>query len=300
VNDVVFSKYGVAQCCNFRCFNATALIDAINTGQVFRYITKPWDKNDLQNAIRNAQTIYELKQTKDDLIKQYKQQVAEQERILSYFKKYVPESIVEKIQRMEGEDPTTIFTGELREATVLFCDIRGFTPLSERLSPSEVVRFLNDYYRIMSDVIKRYQGTINQFVGDEIFAAFGAPVPNVNHEKQAVYCAVEMIRRLEDLNHIYQGVLSERIVMGIGINRGEVIAGNLGSEDKMSYSLTGDTVNTGKRIESLTKEHPNSILLSDAVFQRTKSFIQTKPWKPIELRGKSRKILIHELQEIME
>ena len=277
-----------------------ALINAINTGNVFRYIAKPWEKNDLATAIRNAQTLYQLQQAKDELIQQYKDKTAEQERILNYFKKFVPESIVEKIQNMQGDDTQTILEGELREATVLFCDIRGFTELSERLSPPEVVQFLNDYYRIMTEVIKRYHGTVNQFVGDEIFAAFGAPIPMNNHQKQAVFCAVEMMRRLEELNSSYKEKLGSDVEMGIGINCGEVVAGNLGSDDKISYSLTGDTVNTGKRIESLTKEHPNSILISDEVYQKTQTHIQAKTWEPMELKGKKHKITVHELEYLVE
>lgn len=277
-----------------------ALVNAINTGNVFRYISKPWEKNDLATAIKNAQTLYLLQRSKDELIQQYKEKTAEQERILNYFKKYVPESIVDKIQHMQEDDHNTILEGELREATVMFCDIRRFTELSERLSPPEVVHFLNDYYRIMTEVIKRYHGTVNQFVGDEIFAAFGAPVPMQNHQKQAVFCAVEMIRRLEELNEAYKNKLGTEIEIGIGINCGEVVAGNLGSDDKISYSLTGDTVNTGKRIESLTKEHPNSILISDEVFQKTQRHIQAKTWEPMELKGKKHKITVHELEHLIE
>ncbi|MEM6630347.1 MAG: adenylate/guanylate cyclase domain-containing protein [Bacteroidota bacterium] len=280
--------------------DANALIDAINTGNVFRYITKPWERTDLTTAIKNGITFYELKRSKDELILQYEQKTIEQERILNFFKKYVPESIVDKIQNMKGDDTHSLLEGELREATVLFCDVRGFTRLSERLNPKEVVQLLNDYYRIMTAVIKRYNGTVNQFVGDEIFAAFGAPIPTNNHQKQAVFCAVEMMRRLEELNEVYEEKLGEKIEMGIGINCGEVVAGNLGSDDKISYSLTGDTVNTGKRIESLTKEHPNSILISDSVYQITKSHIQAKTWQPIELKGKKNKITVHQLENVVE
>jgi len=275
-----------------------AIIDAINNGRVFRYITKPWNENELRMAIENARQLYSLQQKNKDLVITLQNKVVQQERILKYFKKYVPETIVTQISESE-EDSNSIFEGELREATVLFCDIRGFTPMSENLSPKDVVTFLNDYYAIMTDVIKRHNGMVNQFVGDEIFAAFGAPVVSIDNEKNAVFCAVEMMKKLEVLNEKYLGQMGQKIEMGIGINSGEVIAGNLGSEDKMSYSLTGDTVNTGKRIESLTKEVPNSILISDKVFQKIKHLIQARSWDPIEIRGKREKIRVHELQGII-
>jgi class 3 adenylate cyclase len=105
-------------------------------------------------------------------------------------------------------------------------------------------------------VIRKHKGTINQFIGDEIFVAFGSPVPLVNPEESAVCCAVEMIAQLEKINQELQSSLGVHIHVGIGINYGPVIAGNLGCEDKISYSVTGDSVNTAKRIESLTHGHP--------------------------------------------
>jgi len=276
-----------------------AIIDAINNGRVFRYITKPWNDTELRMAIENARQLYCLQQKNKDLVISLQNKVAQQERILKYFKKYVPETIVTQISESEAVDGNVIFEGELREATVLFCDIRGFTPMSEKLSPKEIVAFLNDYYAIMTEVIKRHNGMVNQFVGDEIFAAFGVPVVSIENERNAVLCAFEMMKRLEELNEKYKDKMGQAIEMGIGINSGEVVAGNLGSEDKMSYSLTGDTVNTGKRIESLTKEVANSILISDRVYHKVKHLIKAKTWDPIEVKGKREKIRVHELEAII-
>ncbi|MEZ4687638.1 MAG: adenylate/guanylate cyclase domain-containing protein [Bacteroidia bacterium] len=222
-----------------------AIIDAINTGRVFRYISKPWDENELKQTIENARELFKLKSKNKTLIQELQQQVEEQERTLKLFMKYVPEQVVEHALSTSEE---FMFEGELRDITVLFCDIRGFTPLSERLKPRQVVTFLNDYYSFMTEAVKKHGGSVNQFVGDEVFAAFGAPVTIENPEEMAVACALDMRRQLRRLNEKYADVLGEEIRVGIGINSGEVVAGNLGSEDKMAYSLTGDTVNTGKRI----------------------------------------------------
>jgi class 3 adenylate cyclase len=167
--------------------------------------------------------------------------------------------------------------------------------MSEVLAPKEVVSFLNDYYSLMTDVVKQHKGSVNQFVGDEIFAAFGALDTYPDNELNAVVCAIKMMETLSVLNEKYNKKFQREIQMGIGINDGEVVAGNIGSEDRIRFSLTGDTVNTGKRIESLTKEHPNSILISDGIYQKTKDLIEAKAWEPLYVKGKKEKIRVHEV-----
>lgn len=269
-----------------------AIIDAINNGRVFRYITKPWNETELRMTIENARQLYNLQQNNKRLYSDLQHKVEEQERTLKLFMRYVPETIVEKTLN-NAED--SMFAGEQRYATVLFCDIRGFTNMSEEFSPKEVVGFLNDYYAIMTEVIKRHNGTVNQFVGDEIFAAFGAPVETPNNERNAVFCALEMMEKLKLLNEKYEERIHHLVEMGIGINAGEVVAGNLGSEDKLSYSLTGDTVNTGKRIETLTKDHPNSVLISQKVYEKVQDIVEVKAWSPIEVKGKKDPIQVYQV-----
>lgn len=269
-----------------------AIIGAINTGRVFRYITKPWDENELRMTIENAKQLYELQENRKLLLTDLQQQVEEQQKTLKLFVKYVPEQVVSKALESSEE---SIFDGEQREVAVLFCDIRGFTPLSEKISAKEVVSLLNDYYSLMSGSIKKYNGTTIQYVGDEVFAAFGAPLDIENKEKMAVYTALDMMRNLDKLNEKYKNKYGKDIKVGIGINYGEVVAGNLGSEDILSYSITGDTVNTGKRIESVTKDFPNSILISDSIYQKTKDMIEIKEFEPIQVKGKKEKILVYQI-----
>ena len=269
-----------------------AIIGAINTGRVFRYITKPWDENELRMTIENARQLYELQENRKQLLSDLQQRVEEQQKTLKLFIKYVPEQVVAKALK-STED--SIFDGEQREVAVLFCDIRGFTPLSEKVSPKEVVSLLNDYYTLMSKSIKKYNGTTIQYVGDEVFAAFGAPLDIENKEKMAVYAALDMMRNLDKLNETYKEKYGEEVKIGIGVNYGEVVAGNLGSEEILSYSITGDTVNTGKRIESVTSKYPNSILISDSIYQKTKDIIEAKEFEPIQVKGKKEKILVHQV-----
>lgn len=268
------------------------IIEAINSGRVFRYITKPWDENELRMTIENARQIFELQVSNKELMAELTKKVEEQEQTLKLFIKYVPEQVIEKTLK---NNQKSIFEGELRNIAVLFCDIRGFTPLSEELSPKEVVSFLNDYYAIMTEIVKQYNGSVNQFVGDEIFATFGAPESYPDNEINAVFCGIKMMENLHRLNEKYQKKFQREIQMGIGINYGEVVAGNLGSEDRIKYSVTGDTVNTGKRIESITKEFPNSILVGDTIYQKTKGVVNVKAWKPLFVKGKKDKIYIYEV-----
>lgn len=268
------------------------IIEAINSGNVFRYITKPWDENELRMTIENARQLFDLQASNRSLVNELKQKVEEQDQTLKLFTRYVPEQVVR--QTLE-KSQDTIFEGELRNVAVLFCDIRGFTPLSEVLSPKEVVSFLNDYYQTMTEIVKQHNGSVIQFVGDEIFAAFGALEHYPENEINAVYCAVKMMDVLPVLNKRYKEKFKTEIEIGIGINFGEVVAGNLGSEDRIRYSVTGDTVNTGKRIEDLSKALPNSIIISDSVYQGVKDIFETKAWEPLFVKGKKDKILVYEV-----
>ncbi len=267
--------------------DVTAIIDAINNGRVFRYITKPWDETELRMTIENARQLYMLQRANRDLLTKLQQKIEEQERTLRTFMKYVPEPVIQKAL----ESDSGMFEGEQLQIAVLFCDIRGFTPMSEQMTPKEVVAFLNQYYQIMTECIKRHNGFVNQYVGDEVFATFGAPLSYPNNEANSIYCALDMLVHLKKLNEIYQ----REILVGIGINFGEVVAGNLGSEERIDYSVTGDTVNTGKRIETITKDMPNSILISDALYERVSHLFDVKPLEPLFVKGKKEKIQVYQV-----
>ncbi len=269
-----------------------AIIGAINTGRVFRYITKPWDETELRMTIENARQLSALGKSNKGLVAALQKKVEEQEKTLRLFMRYVPEPVVAKALLSSEE---AMFDGELKFIAVLFCDIRGFTPMSEALSPKEVVAFLNDYYTTMTEAVNRHSGTVIQFVGDEVFAAFGAPLATADHEKHAVYCALAMMQKLEALNQKYRARLGHEIVVGIGINAGEVVAGNVGSEARIEYHFTGDTVNTGKRIEMITRDYPNAILVSQSVYDKTDEVFEMKEFEPLYVKGKKDKIQVYQV-----
>lgn len=218
--------------------------------------------------------------------------IEKQAKTLELFIKYVPEPIVRRTLFQQGQNTRE---GEQLDAALLFCDIRSFATIAERLTPKDVVHFLNVYYSMMSDVIKEHNGVINQFVGDEIFVSFGAPEPIDDQEISAVQCARDMVRKLEEINIQLRSTINEDIVVGIGVNCGPIIAGNLGSDDRLSYSITGDAVNIAKRIESLTRGLPNAILISEAIYLKTNGLINTIPWGEVEIKGINKKVKVFQL-----
>lgn len=215
-----------------------------------------------------------------------------QKKTLSLFIKYVPESVVQKALSNTQED---IKEGVKLNAALLFCDIRKFTPMVENLNPKEVVRILDTYYSNMAEVIKMHNGVINQFTGDEIFVTFGAPIPIIDPEISATYCAIDMIKKLEEINRELKDILPEGLTVGIGLNYGSIIAGNLGSDERLTYAITGEVVNTAKRIESLTSNLSDTILISETIYEKIKELVSTKPWGEVNVKGKEKKILVYQL-----
>ena len=218
--------------------------------------------------------------------------LAKQNQTLSLFTKYVPQAVVERALSSKHEDA---MTGEKLDVAILFCDIRDFTSMIEGLSPDQVVKLLNIYYSSMAEVITVHQGVINQFVGDEIFVAFGAPLPIEDPQLSAVRCAMAMIEKLQDINVELRKKLQREMAVGIGVNYGSVIAGNLGSDEKLAYAVTGSEVITAKRIESLTRDLQNKILISASVHAAVKDSIPTKPWGKVALRGHPEDVNVHQV-----
>lgn len=217
---------------------------------------------------------------------------AKQKRTLDLFIKYVPESVVTQALSNTQKD---IKEGVKLNVALLFCDIRKFAPMVENLNPTEVVRILDTYYAKMAEVIKLHNGVINQFTGDEIFVTFGAPLPIKDPEISSTYCAIEMIKQLEEINREIADILPKGLTVGIGLNYGSIIAGNLGSEDRLTYAITGDVVNTAKRIESLTSDLSDTILISETIYTKIKELIATKPWGEVNVKGKEKKIRVYQL-----
>ena len=215
-----------------------------------------------------------------------------QKKTLDLFIKYVPESVVKKALSNTKKD---IKEGVKMDVSLLFCDIRNFTSMVGNMNPQGVVRMLDTYYSKMTEVIKMYNGVINQFTGDEIFVTFGAPIQIKNPEISSAYCAIEMIKKLEEINKDLKDILPQELTVGIGLNYGSIIAGNLGSDDRLTYAITGDAVNIAKRIESLTRDLSGTILISETIYEKTKELFSTKLWGELSVKGKEKKIRVYQL-----
>jgi PAS domain S-box-containing protein len=265
-------------------------------GRIYRYLAVQRDVTERVTMERNlaAARADERKwfQQVEDTNRKLIQMNTEQQETLDLFVKYVPETVVEKGLKARGG---SLFRGEQLDVVALFCDMRDFTPLSERLAPDAVVELLNTYYTMMAKVIAAHEGVVNQFVGDEIFAVFGAPLPIRDCVGSAVRCAVAMVQRLEAINARVRTAIGQEIRVGIGLNYGPVIAGNLGSRDRISYSVTGDTVNTAKRIEALAKTGTNTILIGESVYEAAPHLVTTRPWPAIPLKGKEAEVKVYEV-----
>ncbi|MEO8520207.1 MAG: adenylate/guanylate cyclase domain-containing protein [Acidobacteriota bacterium] len=186
--------------------------------------------------------------------------------------------------------------GARREMTVLFSDIRGFTTVTEKGNPEELVAQLNEYFSRMVDIVFRHHGTVDKFVGDMVMALFGAPLDDPDHAEHAVQAAVDMVRELGELNRSWAGRGMTQLDIGVGINSGEMIAGNIGSSSIMSYTVIGDNVNLGSRLESLNKDYKTRIIMSDATRTRLRNPYDTRPLGEVKVKGKSLAVTIHEIR----
>jgi adenylate cyclase len=177
--------------------------------------------------------------------------------------------------------------GEQKEVTVLFSDIRGFTAMSESRAATEIVHMLNEYFELMVEVVFRYEGTVDKFVGDELMAIWGAPVTHPEDPLRAVTAALDMIRTLEEFNRTRaaEDPNVEPIRIGIGINTGEAVVGAIGSSKTLQYTVIGDTVNTGARLCSVAK--PGQIVVSEATARKLGDAVELQPLPLTRVKGKT-------------
>jgi adenylate cyclase len=187
--------------------------------------------------------------------------------------------------------------GQRRQMTVLFSDIRGFTTVSEKGQPEEIVAMLNEYFTRMVDIVFAHKGTLDKFVGDMVMALFGAPLDDPDHAEHAVDAALEMIRELNRLNAKWTAEGRPALDIGIGISTGPMIAGNIGSEAIMSYTVIGDAVNLGARLESLNKEYGTRIIISEATRDVLPDRYLLRPLGDVVVKGKTKHVAIFELKE---
>ena len=223
----------------------------------------------------------------DDANRSFNQMVAglkERELIRETLGRFVPTDVARTLLSEGGE-----LAPEQSEATVLFCDLEGFTALTETLGPAGIVELLNEYFEAMVEILERHRGVVTQFQGDAILATFNVPVPDAGHAANALRAATEMqsaVRR--------RAFAGSRIGSRIGINTGRLVAGAVGAKGRLSYTVHGDAVNLAARLEALNKELGTSILVSEATAARVEGF-NLQPMGEVDVRGQTGRVAVYAL-----
>jgi class 3 adenylate cyclase len=184
--------------------------------------------------------------------------------------------------------------GERYELTVLFSNIRGFTSFSEKMAPAEVVQFLNQYFDKMVGLIFKNKGTLDKLIGDAVRCFWGHPPDMKHHAVGAVITALEMVKGVDDLRGVLVLPGGAKFEIGIGLNTGPMVVGNMGAKSRLSYTIIGDNVNLGSRLESLNKYYGTNIIISDSTYQAVRDMVLCRQLDTIQVKGKSQAVSIYE------
>lgn len=219
----------------------------------------------------------------------------DKEFIKSTFERYVSKPLAEQILQKRDE---LRLGGEVREVTILFSDIRRFTSLAEQLPPERVVEMLNDYFTLMIQVVANNEGMVDKLMGDSVMALFGAPIALGDDPLRAVRCALEMQAAGAEFNRRREADGLPPLPMGIGINTGPVVAGNIGSSTKMEYTVIGDEVNVAARMQGIAQ--PGEVLISDNTYRLVADAVRVTPLEPIAFKGKNAVVEVYRVDGLVE
>lgn len=218
------------------------------------------------------------------------------EKIQNVMGRYLSQDIMQNVVK---DIDNVKLGGKKADLTVLFADIRGFTRISEQLSAEEVSMILNEYFTEIEPIITKYNGVINKFIGDAVMAIFGEPIHDINHAKNAVLCANEMLQAVERLRDKWLFEGKPKIEIGIGINTGEAFVGNIGSEKRLEYTVIGDMVNIASRIESYNKVYKTNFLISSSTYSHVSNIADVIKISEVSIRGKMKKMDIYEVLRLI-
>jgi len=222
---------------------------------------------------------------------------SEQEKhfIKNTFSHYVSKEVVEDLVN----NPSKLnLGGEKKEVTILFSDIRGFTTISEKLPPEKLVKFLNEFFNVMADIVMGSGGVVDKFIGDCIMAFWGAPLEDKNHAINGVSAGLKMVAKINEKKIEWKKTYDIDLNIGVGINTGEVIIGNLGSDKRFDYTIVGDAVNLASRLEGLNKTHNTNIIISEFTKSRLPDYFITNFLDKVVVKGKTEPVEIFSLESI--
>ncbi|GEM_PF-2112254 len=208
--------------------------------------------------------------------------------VTSIFGKYVPKEVVQEL--LKNPDKVNL-GGERKDVVVMFSDIRGFTTMSEEMNPEDVVEFLNKYHSSVTNTVMKNKGIVIDYMGDGAMILWGAPIEQKDSTYLACKSAIEMKAALEEISK----KIGKDLKIGIGINKGHALVGNIGSEDRFGYSAIGDTTNTAARFEGLNKEYGTLVIISESVYQEVKSYFIARELDTVQAKGKNKPTKIFEL-----
>lgn len=223
------------------------------------------------------------------VVRNFIQEQREKRRLSRYFS---PDVIKEILSAKEG----AALGGSRRRITVLFSDIRGFTSISEKLAPEEVVDLLREYLTAMTEVVFRHGGTVDKFIGDSIMALYNAPFEQEDHAAQAVRTALEFQKATRALSERWEAKCGSPLRNGVGINTGDAVVGTIGSEQRLEYTAVGDTVNLASRLENITKEFEVPIILSESTYEEVKHLFPIRSLGEVAVKGKELPVKIYVVQ----
>jgi len=227
------------------------------------------------------------------------EKIRREERIRSNLQRYLAAPLVNKLLSEQGE---LALGGEHKTVTIVFVDIRGFTTFSEKMAPKDVVELLNEYFTVMTEEVFKFEGTLDKFMGDCIMALYGAPFSREDDALRAVKTAVGMKKKLKELKEHWKETGRkfsgdiDKFDNGIGINTGDVIAGNIGSSKRMEYTVIGDAVNLASRIQGLTTK--GQIMVSEYTYAIIKDKVKANQLPPVTVKGKAKPINVYEILDL--
>jgi adenylate cyclase len=222
----------------------------------------------------------------------YIKEEREKKKIRGAFQYYLTASVINEMLK----DPTKLkLGGDKKDLSVLFSDIRGFTTISEKLTPEELVHLLNEYLTAMTNIVFQYDGLLDKYMGDAIMAVFGAPLSQPDHAQRACLTALGMLSELQRLQKKWQEEGRPILNIGIGINTGDMVVGNMGSEMRFDYTVMGDNVNLGSRLEGINKEYGSNIVISEFTYNAIKEAMCCRELDYVRVKGKKLPVRIYEL-----
>jgi len=226
------------------------------------------------------------------IIYRYISEEKEKKKIRGAFQHYLTASVINEMLK----DPAKLkLGGDKKDLTVLFSDIRGFTTISEKLTPEELVRLLNEYLTAMTNIVFQYDGLLDKYMGDAIMAVFGAPLDQPDHAQRACLTALNMMTELHRLQNKWQEEGCPVLNIGIGVNSGDMVVGNMGSEMRFDYTVMGDMVNLGSRLEGMNKEYGSNIIISEFTYNTVKKTMCCRELDWVRVKGKKLPVKIYEL-----